>query len=83
MLQKRTLQGELIVTLFADQIREMDVCGLALWKTPGAGECYMAEGAAWPSDRCVATVRDVLDAVGIQDIDELQDWECAELFIWI
>lgn len=83
MEQTRTLQGELTVTLSADQIRWMEQCNLAIWKTPGSSTVYMHDHAEFAHDVCVATVRDVLDAVGVDDVDELQDWDCAELYIWI
>lgn len=83
MQQTRTLQGELTVTLSTDQIRWMSQCNLAIWKTPGSSSVYMHDHAEYPGDVCVANLKDVLDAVGIQSIDELQDWECAELYIWI
>lgn len=83
MQQSRTLQGELTVTLSADQIRWMSQCGLAIWKTPGSSSVYMHDHAEFAHDVCVANLKDVLDAVGIQDIDELQDWDSAELYIWI
>ena len=41
MEQTRTLQGELTVTLFADQIRWMEQTGMAIWKTPGSSSVYM------------------------------------------
>ena len=83
MEQQRTLQGELTVTLFADQIRWMEQCNLAIWKTPGSSSVYMHDHAEFATDRCVANVRDVLDAAGVQDIDELGDNDYAELHIWI
>ena len=83
MEQQRTLQGELTVTLFADQIRWMDSNNLAIWKTPGSSTIYMHDHAEFATDRCVANVRDVLDAVGVDSIDELGDNDCAELYIWI
>ena len=83
MEQQRTLQGELTVTLFADQIRWMDQCNLAIWKTPGSNSVYMHDYAEFAHDVCVANVRDVLDAAGVQDIDELGDNDYAELHIWI
>lgn len=83
MLQKRTLQGELTVTLSADQIRWMEVCNLAIWKTPGSSTVYMHDHAEFAHDVCVANVKDVLDAVGVDDVDEVGDDDYAELFIWI
>ena len=83
MEQTRTLQGELTVTLFADQIRWLDNNNLAIWKTPGSSTVYMHDHAEFATDRCVANVRDVLDAAGVQDIDELGDNDYAELHIWI
>ena len=83
MQQQRTLQGELTVTLSADQIRWMSQCGLAIWKTPGSSSVYMHDHADYPSDVCVANLKDVLDAVGVQDIDEVGDDDYAELYIWI
>ena len=83
MEQTRTLQGELTVTLSADQIRWMEQCNLAIWKTPGSSSVYMHDYAEFAHDVCVANVRDVLDAVGVDSIDELGDNDCAELYIWI
>ena len=83
MEQQRTLQGELTVTLSADQIRWMEQCNLAIWKTPGSSSVYMHDHAEFAHDVCVANVRDMLDAAGVQDIDELGDNDYAELHIWI
>ena len=83
MEQTRTLQGELTVTLFADQIRWMEQCNLAIWKTPGSSSVYMHDYAEFATDRCVANIKDVLDAVGVDSIDELGDNDYAELHIWI
>ena len=83
MQQQRTLQGELTVTLSADQIRWMEQCNLAIWKTPGSNSVYMHDHAEFAHDVCVANIRDVLDAAGVQDIDELGDNDCAYLYIWI
>ena len=83
MEQQRTLQGELTVTLSADHIRWMSQCNLAIWKTPGSSSVYMHDHAEFVHDRCVANVRDVLDAVGVDSIDELGDDDYAELHIWI
>ena len=83
MNQQRTLQGELTVTLSADQIRWMEQTGMAIWKTPGSSTVYMHDHAEFATDRCVANVKDVLDAVGVDSIDEVGDNDYAELHIWI
>lgn len=83
MEQTRTLQGELTVTLSADQIRWMEQTGMAIWKTPGSSTVYMHDHAEFAHDVCVANLKDVLDAVGVDSIDELGDNDCAELHIWI
>ena len=83
MNQTRTLQGELTVILSADQIRWMEQTGMAIWKTPGSSTVYMHDHAEFTNDRCVANVKDVIDAAGVQDIDELGDNDYAELHIWI
>ena len=83
MQQQRTLQGELTVTLSADQIRWMEQCNLAIWKTPGSSSVYMHDHAEVGHDVCVANLKDVLDAAGVSDVDEIQDWDCAVLHVWI
>jgi len=83
MEQTIILDSELTATVEAETIRLMEANGLAIWHTPGAGECYIAASAQFTHDVCVATVRDVIDAVGVDDIDEVGDDDYAKLFIWI
>jgi hypothetical protein len=70
-------------TITALDLKAMTHNGLSLWLTPGSQHPYWASHPSWQYDFRLATPEDFLEAVGLDDLEGLEDDHTFELEIEI
>jgi hypothetical protein len=58
------------VRMTGERLAAMDDNDMAIYCTPGASDVYWSNRPNFMYDKCVGTVRDFLDAVGYDELDE-------------
>lgn len=82
-MTQEKVTDEIHVTVDAATMRLMDSNSLAIWKTPGASEVYLADKANFDYDECVIDLRQLLQGLQVDDIDEVQDTDISGVWLWM
>jgi hypothetical protein len=69
------------ITVTAEKIRQMDALDFSVYHTPGSSQVYIDSRPQFQDDRGVVDVQDLLDAMGYDDLDGVDDDEYAEVTI--
>ncbi len=80
-MQQQYNGSDSTITIWVDgaQIRTMENNELAVYHTPGSGRVYIDSKPQWQEDYCVASVQELIESLGYDSSDGLNEEDVAEL----